>query len=80
MVSTKIKNDGSAEKESYPVLKKTEAQVVLFNAPRRGMVVHNYENRQGRCPIGDFSESWVEDQFMKLSDNAVINLSNGELK
>jgi len=92
-MNSQIVSVGVTEKQKYPVLKRTTVPVgcgwdyvVLFTAPRQGVVVHVFEEGPRTPPgmeqcmcrdplVGVYSENWGEfDSFSKFYD--IVQLFN----
>ena len=70
MITVDVKENDREEKPEYPCLKiGDDGVIILFNSYKCGCVVAPGEDN---CPIGDYSDEWVEEAFIPFSGSVTL--------
>ena len=59
--------ESKQEKQTYPYLgiPSDKAYIVLFSAPKTGVVIHISSSNQYLIKLGYYSNNWAEDNFIR---------------
>ena len=76
MITTTIsRKQPTTKAQTYPYIGATLSLVVLFVAPNKGTVLHNFNDAEiDVYPVGTYMESWFEANFEEYKH--VVSLQN----